>query len=70
MSVESQIQSIVEFGEVDTFEVRTHVYVKVIDPKTRNRVRGYGHGVILEVVSYARASGASSSRKSSKGALA
>ncbi|RXH74005.1 hypothetical protein DVH24_016827 [Malus domestica] len=38
--------------------------------ETRNRVRGYGHGVIPDMVSYASSSGSRSSRSSSKGAFA
>ncbi|KAB2620141.1 hypothetical protein D8674_039868 [Pyrus ussuriensis x Pyrus communis] len=57
-SMESQIQSIVESREEDTFEVRTQIYVEQMRSETRNRM-----------VSYASSSGARYSRKSSKGAL-
>ncbi|RXH81772.1 hypothetical protein DVH24_036113 [Malus domestica] len=68
--MESQIQSIVESGEEDTSEVRTHIYVEHMGYETRNRVRGYGHGVIPEMVSYASSLSARYSRKLSRGALA
>ncbi|XP_050125655.1 uncharacterized protein LOC126602861 [Malus sylvestris] len=70
ISMESQVQSIVESGEEDTSEIRTHIYVEQMGSETRNRVRGYGHGVISDMVSYASSSDARASRKSSKGALA
>ncbi|CAN6685636.1 unnamed protein product [Malus baccata var. baccata] len=57
------------FGEEDTPELRTHVYVEAKGSETRNKVRGYGHGVTPEMVSYACSSAASSSRKSSTDAL-
>ncbi|KAB2633858.1 hypothetical protein D8674_038225 [Pyrus ussuriensis x Pyrus communis] len=41
------------------------VYVEATGSETRNRVRGYGHGVTPEMVSYASSSTANSSRKSS-----
>ncbi|KAM1571154.1 hypothetical protein ACFX10_036079 [Malus domestica] len=70
VSMESQVQSVVESGEEDTSEVRTQIYVEQMGSETRNRVRGYGHGVIPEMVSYASSSGSRSSRSSSKGAYA
>ncbi|RXI00286.1 hypothetical protein DVH24_037834 [Malus domestica] len=42
--MESQIQSIVEYGEEDTYEVRTHIYIEQMGYETRNRVRGVFNG--------------------------
>ncbi|KAM1136713.1 hypothetical protein ACFX2B_034397 [Malus domestica] len=53
------------FGEEDTPELRTHVYVEAKGSEIRNKVRDYGHGVTPEMVSYACSSADSSSRKSS-----
>lgn len=67
--MESGVQTRVDSGEEDTYELRTQVYVKATGSKTRNRVRDYGHGVTPKLVSYASSSATSSSRKSSTGAL-
>ncbi|XP_070678002.1 uncharacterized protein [Malus domestica] len=69
-SMESQVQFVVESGQEDTSDVRTQIYVEQMGSETRNRVRGYGHGVIPEMVSYASSSGSRSSRSSSKGSFA
>ncbi|CAN6686312.1 unnamed protein product [Malus baccata var. baccata] len=42
--MESQIQSIVESGEEDTYEVRTQIYIEQMGYETRNRVRGVFNG--------------------------
>ncbi|KAB2635902.1 hypothetical protein D8674_026436 [Pyrus ussuriensis x Pyrus communis] len=69
-SMESHVQARVDSVEEDTPELRTQVYVEATGSETRKRVRGYGHGVTPEMVSYASSSTARSSRKSSTGALA
>ncbi|KAM1940260.1 hypothetical protein ACFX13_027982 [Malus domestica] len=70
--MESNIQSLIESGEDDTDELRTQVYVETMDSESRNRVRSFGHGVTLDMVSYVSslASTSNSSKRSSRSSVA
>ncbi|XP_050130203.1 uncharacterized protein LOC126606858 isoform X2 [Malus sylvestris] len=69
---EGNIQTMIESGQEDSDELRTRVYIEMMDPEHHNRVRGYGHGVTPDMVSYASSSAYSSnsSRRSSRSSVA
>ena len=70
--MEGHIQTMIESGQEDSDDLRTRVYVETMGPERHNRVRGYGHGVTPDMVSYASSSASSSnsSRRSSRNAVA
>ncbi|CAN6718037.1 unnamed protein product [Malus baccata var. baccata] len=70
--MEGNLQNLIESGQEDNEELRTRVYVDTMGPETHNRVRGYGHGVTPDMVSYASSSSSTSnsSRRSSNSAMA
>ncbi|KAM1148924.1 hypothetical protein ACFX14_029460 [Malus domestica] len=70
--MQSNIQSLIEFGQEGNDELRTRVYVEMMGPESHNRVQGFGHGVTPDVVSYASssASTSNSSRRSSMSSVA
>ncbi|KAM2591132.1 hypothetical protein TB2_043565 [Malus domestica] len=66
-TMEGNIQTMIESGHEDGDELRTQVYVETMGPERHNRVRGNGHRVTPDMVSYASSStSSSSSRRSSK----
>ncbi|XP_070669565.1 uncharacterized protein [Malus domestica] len=71
-TMEGNLQNLIESGQEDNEELRTRVYVDTMGPETHNRVRGYGHGVTPDMVSYASSSSSTSnsSRRSSNSAMA
>ncbi|CAN6568157.1 unnamed protein product [Malus baccata var. baccata] len=71
-TMEGNLQNLIESGQEDNEELRTHVYVDTMGPETHNRVRGYGYGVTPDMVSYASSSSSTSnsSRRSSNSTMA
>ncbi|KAM2328562.1 hypothetical protein ACFXTH_015017 [Malus domestica] len=67
--MEGNLQTLIESGQEDNKELRTLVYVDTMGPESHNRVRGYGHRVTPDMVSYV-SSTSNSSRRSSKSAMA
>ncbi|KAM1096693.1 hypothetical protein ACFX19_014448 [Malus domestica] len=65
--MERHIQTMIESGQEDNDDLRTRVYVETMGPERYNRVRGYGHGVTPDMVSYASSS---TSRRSSRSSVA
>ena len=70
--MESNLQTLIESGQEDNEELRNQVYVHTMGPETHNRVRGYGHGVTPDMVSYSSSSSSTSnsSRRSSRSSMA
>ncbi|XP_068316980.1 uncharacterized protein [Pyrus communis] len=70
--MESNLQTLIESGQDDNEDLRTQVYVDTMGPERYNRVRGYGHGVTPDMVSYASSASSTSisSRRSSKSSMA
>ncbi|KAB2607136.1 hypothetical protein D8674_038803 [Pyrus ussuriensis x Pyrus communis] len=68
----SNLQTLIESGQDDNEDLRTQVYVDTMGPERYNRVRGYGHGVTPDMVSYASSASSTSisSRRSSKSSMA
>ncbi|XP_050142209.1 uncharacterized protein LOC126618166 [Malus sylvestris] len=71
-TMEGNLQNLIESGQEDNEELRTRVYVDTMGPETHNRVRGYGHEVTPDMVSYACSSSSTSnsSKRSSNSAMA
>ena len=70
--MESNLQTLIQSGQEDNEDLRTQVYVDTMGPERYNRVRGYGHGVTPDMVSYASSSSSTSisSKRSSNSAMA
>ncbi|XP_009362625.2 cytochrome b561 and DOMON domain-containing protein At5g47530-like [Pyrus x bretschneideri] len=70
--MESSLQTLIESGQEDNEELRNRVYIDTMGPETHNKVRGYGHGVTPDMVSYASSSSSTSnsSKRSSKSSMA
>ncbi|XP_070665247.1 uncharacterized protein [Malus domestica] len=71
-TMESNLQTLIQSGQEDNEDLRTRVYVDTMGPERYNRVRGYGHGVTPDMVSYAFSSSSTSisSKRSSNSAMA
>ena len=70
--MESNLHTLIQSGQEDNEDLRTQVYVDTMGPERYNRVRGYGHGVTPDMVSYASSSSSTSisSKRSSNSAMA
>ncbi|XP_024156041.1 uncharacterized protein LOC112164030 [Rosa chinensis] len=63
-SMQEKLAEIVAVEGNETTEMRERAYVAVMGPEKRHRVRGYGLGVIPDMVPYLQIDGSSSSHRS------
>ncbi|TQD68970.1 hypothetical protein C1H46_045497 [Malus baccata] len=59
-TMKGNLQTLIESGQEDNEELKTRVYVDTMGPESHNKVRGYGHMVTPNMVSYASSSSSTS----------